>query len=111
MNERAGDVHPLQRRIDADATHIDKLKGHLGKSYSSMTMADVEYLLGRLGSLDPEERVHALNATGEMYLTHTKLDGRFTLRMSIGQSHTQEHHVRAAWVRIVKATGTRRDKS
>jgi aromatic-L-amino-acid/L-tryptophan decarboxylase len=41
--------------------------------------------------------LEAVNATGEMYLTHTSLRGRHTLRMSIGQAWTQERHVEAAW--------------
>jgi aromatic-L-amino-acid decarboxylase len=41
-----------------------------------------------------------LNASGELYLTHTKLDGRYTLRMSIGQSQTEQRHVAAAWEQI-----------
>jgi hypothetical protein len=28
------------------------------------------------------------------------LDGKLALRMSIGQTHTEERHVRAAWDRI-----------
>ena len=38
-----------------------------------------------------------LNATGKLYLTHTVLHGKFTLRMVIGQRTTAERHVRAAW--------------
>jgi aromatic-L-amino-acid decarboxylase len=38
-----------------------------------------------------------LNATGKMFLTHTKLDGKYALRMSIGQTHTQLEHVERAW--------------
>jgi aromatic-L-amino-acid decarboxylase len=41
-----------------------------------------------------------LNRGGELYLTHTKLDGRYTLRMSIGQSHTELRHVAGAWEKI-----------
>ncbi len=37
------------------------------------------------------------NASGALYLTHTRLDGRLALRMSIGQTHTEARHVRAAW--------------
>jgi aromatic-L-amino-acid decarboxylase len=44
-----------------------------------------------------------LNASGELYLTHTKLDGRYTLRMSIGQSQTEQRHVAAAWEQICAA--------
>ncbi len=38
-----------------------------------------------------------LNAGGEIYLTHTKLDGRFVLRMAIGGTWTAETHVAHAW--------------
>ena len=41
-----------------------------------------------------------LNGSGELYLTHTKLDGKFTLRMSIGATTTQARHVQAAWDKI-----------
>ena len=41
-----------------------------------------------------------LNRSGHLYLTHTKLDGKFTLRMSIGQSRTELSHVQRAWERI-----------
>lgn len=42
----------------------------------------------------------ALNRSGDLYLTHTKLDGKMTLRMSIGQTHTERRHVERAWRRI-----------
>ncbi len=41
-----------------------------------------------------------LNQSGHLYLTHTKLDGRFTLRLSVGQTHTELRHVERAWRRI-----------
>lgn len=41
-----------------------------------------------------------LNASGGLFLTHTRLDGRLTLRMSIGQTHTEQRHVERAWRRI-----------
>jgi aromatic-L-amino-acid decarboxylase len=41
-----------------------------------------------------------LNHSGEMYLTHTRLDGKLTLRMSIGQTGTEARHVKAAWDKI-----------
>jgi len=39
----------------------------------------------------------AVNASGEQYLTHTRLDDRLVIRVSIGQAHTEERHVRALW--------------
>ena len=41
-----------------------------------------------------------LNASGKLYLTHTVLDGRYTLRLCVGQTHTEERHVTAAWEEI-----------
>jgi aromatic-L-amino-acid decarboxylase len=41
-----------------------------------------------------------LNQSGELFLTHTKLNGKLTLRLSIGQTDTEERHVRRAWERI-----------
>lgn len=41
-----------------------------------------------------------LNRSGDLFLTHTKLDGKFTLRLSIGQTHTEARHVERAWKRI-----------
>ncbi|MFV2178753.1 aminotransferase class I/II-fold pyridoxal phosphate-dependent enzyme [Actinomadura sp. LOL_016] len=38
-----------------------------------------------------------LNASGELYLTHTKVGGRVLLRMAIGALATTDAHVRAAW--------------
>jgi aromatic-L-amino-acid decarboxylase len=39
----------------------------------------------------------AVNASGEQALTHTRLDDRLVIRVSIGQTHTEERHVRALW--------------
>ncbi len=41
--------------------------------------------------------IDAVNASGEQYLTHTRLDDRLVLRVSIGQTHTEARHVRALW--------------
>ena len=38
-----------------------------------------------------------LNASGEVFLSHTKLGDRYTLRLAIGNLHTTERHVARAW--------------
>ena len=37
------------------------------------------------------------NASGEIFLSHTKLDGRYVLRLAIGNARTTEDDVRRAW--------------
>jgi aromatic-L-amino-acid decarboxylase len=43
------------------------------------------------------ELMEAVNATGEAYLSHTRLHGRTVLRLAIGNVRTEERHVRRAW--------------
>ena len=49
-----------------------------------------------------------LNGSGEMYLTHTMLNGKFTLRVCIGQTQTQARHVERAWELIQAASHVQR---
>jgi aromatic-L-amino-acid decarboxylase len=41
--------------------------------------------------------IDRLNQSGHLYLTHTKLDDKFTLRLCIGQTTTELRHVQRAW--------------
>ena len=47
--------------------------------------------------------LEALNKTGRIYLTHTVLAGRYTLRFCVGQTHTEARHVEAAW-QLIRTT-------
>ena len=45
-----------------------------------------------------------LNRSGDIYLTHTLLNGKFTLRLCIGQTQTATRHVERAWKLIQAAS-------
>jgi len=47
--------------------------------------------------------MESLNQSGELYLTHTTLNGEFTMRFCIGQTNTEARHVQAAWEKIKAA--------
>jgi aromatic-L-amino-acid decarboxylase len=52
----------------------------------------------RDGSDDENEALLArANATGELFISHTKLNGRYVLRLAIGNAGTTEDDVRHAW--------------
>ena len=52
----------------------------------------------RSGSDDENEELLArVNETGELFISHTKLDGRYVLRLAIGNERTTEADVRRAW--------------
>ena len=44
-----------------------------------------------------ERILERVNASGEIFITQTKLDGRYVLRLAIGNARTTEEHVRLAW--------------
>jgi aromatic-L-amino-acid decarboxylase len=44
-----------------------------------------------------EEIMHEINASGTAYLSHTKLNGKFTLRLSIGTLCAEERHIEKIW--------------
>jgi aromatic-L-amino-acid decarboxylase len=91
--------------------HID-----LGQTFARWVREDPRFELAapaplnlvcfRLRSGDEQNQalLDRLNASGDLYLTHTRLDGRLTLRMSIGQAHTEFRHVEKAWARIREET-------
>jgi aromatic-L-amino-acid decarboxylase len=105
---RAFGLEGLRRRI---RRHLE-----LAERFESWVVADGRFELAVPRSLnlvcfrlrgehdpdrDPNEALlERLNASGELFLTHTRLKDRYTLRMSIGQTDTEERHVRAAWERI-----------
>ena len=44
-----------------------------------------------------EALLERANASGEIFISHTKLDGRYVLRLAIGNMRTTEADVRRAW--------------
>ena len=50
-----------------------------------------------------EAIMHAVNAGGDVFLSHTKLTGRYTLRLAIGNIRTEKRHVALAWERLREA--------
>jgi aromatic-L-amino-acid/L-tryptophan decarboxylase len=49
-----------------------------------------------------EELEARVNASGEIFITHTKLDGRYVLRLAIGNARTTEADVRRAWEALTR---------
>jgi aromatic-L-amino-acid decarboxylase len=59
----------------------------------------------RLNGLN-ERLLAAVNASGEVYLSHAMIGGGYTLRLAIGNIRTQELHVARAWA-ILRAEALR----
>jgi aromatic-L-amino-acid decarboxylase len=52
---------------------------------------------GEEGDRANERILDAVNASGEAYLSHTRLGGRTVLRLAIGNADTRQRHVARAW--------------
>jgi aromatic-L-amino-acid decarboxylase len=59
----------------------------------------------RTGDAVNQRILDGVNASGKLYLTHTRLNDRLTLRLSVGQAQTQRRHVERAWELIREAAG------
>jgi aromatic-L-amino-acid decarboxylase len=52
----------------------------------------------RVGSDELNERLlERVNESGRVYMSHTRLDGRYVLRLAIGNADTHDGDVRLAW--------------
>jgi aromatic-L-amino-acid/L-tryptophan decarboxylase len=80
----------LAARVEADSRLV----------LAAPTWLNLVCLRHRDGDEATEALHRALNATGRVYLTHTRLDGRYVIRASIGAWTTEERHVDALWALI-----------
>lgn len=111
---RAFGVRGLADRLRAHVALAQTFAGWVTASADWKLMAPVPFSLvcfryapeGRsdaeLDALN-EAIMHAVNAGGDVFLSHTKLAGRFTLRLAVGNIRTTEAHVALAWQRLNEA--------
>jgi aromatic-L-amino-acid/L-tryptophan decarboxylase len=59
----------------------------------------------RLEASDDENEalLERVNASGEIFISHTRLNGRYVLRLAIGNARTSEDDVRRAWAALRRA--------
>ncbi len=87
--------------------HVD-----LAQQFASWVRSDQDFELAapaplnlvcfrhKAGDAANQSIMDRLNRSGDLFLTHTKLNGKLTLRLCVGQTNTQARHVERAWQRI-----------
>lgn len=97
-------VEGLQRMVRAHVKLAQQLLSWIKADdrFEVMAPAELNLVCFRLKGEDSgnERLLQRLNASGKLYLSHTKLDGKYSLRLCVGQTYTEEEHVRAAWEQI-----------
>jgi aromatic-L-amino-acid/L-tryptophan decarboxylase len=111
---RSFGVNGLQEKVRHNIALANELKSRIEEHELFELLAPVEFglvcfrfhphgiedtdILNRMN----EQLLLAVNATGKMYITHTKLDGRYTLRMVTSQTNIERSHIEQAWNLLVK---------
>ena len=97
------------RRRKQDDGGIEKLERRLAELFEGWVRAEPgwEVVAPRHFSLvcfrrdgsdtENEALLERVNATGEIFITHTRLDDRYVLRLAVGNARTTEEDVRQAW--------------
>jgi aromatic-L-amino-acid decarboxylase len=97
-------VQGLQRHIrahvEAARTLEERIAADLDFELAARRHLSLVCFRHRGGDAVNQRILDRLNASGEAFITHTRLGGRLTLRMAIGGTYTQPHHVEQAWRRI-----------
>ncbi len=57
------------------------------------------------GDTASERLLQRLNAGGKLFISHTKLNGKYALRFCVGQTRTERRHVEDAWQEIRTLAG------
>lgn len=103
-------VEGLRHHIREHVTLAQDFRRHVEASPDFEVIAPSPFNLvcfrHRQGDDVNRQILEKLNADGQIYLTHTVLNGRYTLRMSIGQTQTQARHVARAWELIQEAAAS-----
>jgi aromatic-L-amino-acid/L-tryptophan decarboxylase len=74
-----------------------RVEGHPSLELAAPVPLNLVCLRHRDGDEATQALLDAVNASGEAFCTHTRLDGRLVLRVSIGASHTEARHVERLW--------------
>ena len=113
---RAFGADGLAARLEHHCTLARDFAGWVGAERGWETVAPVLFSLvcfrfAPAGASEADlERINAdilqrVNASGEAYLSHTRLDGRYVLRLAVGNIRTEKRHVARAWALLRDAAG------
>ena len=102
-------AHGLRSHVRRSVECAEWLAGQVERSEAFELAAPVSVGLvcfrHRAGDAFNQALMDRLNRSGALYLTHTRLDDRFVLRLAVGVPATRREHVETAWARIVETAG------
>ena len=90
----------VRRHVEIAQTFSKWVQGD--SRFELMAPAPLNLICFRLKASDElnEELLRRLNCSGRLYLSHTRLNGKYTIRFCVAQTNTELPHVQRAWKTI-----------
>ena len=98
--------HHVRRHVELAQQFVSWVREDANFELAAPAPLNLVCFRHRAGDAVNQSLMDRLNQSGDLYLTHTKLDGKFTLRLCIGQTTTELPHVQRAWRRIRDAASS-----
>ena len=94
--------HHIRRHVELAQQFADWVRHDNDKDFELAAPVPLNLVCFRhkAGDAANQTIMDRLNRSGDLFLTHTKLDGKLTLRLCVGQTNTEAKHVERAWQRI-----------
>jgi aromatic-L-amino-acid decarboxylase len=89
--------HHIRRHVALAQEFAHWVKASADFELAAPTPLNLVCFAHRAGDDFNRRLLERLNQSGKLYLTHTVLNGRYTLRLCVGQTHTEATHMRQAW--------------
>jgi len=92
--------HHIRRHVELAQEFAGWVRNHNDFELAAPVPLNLVCFRHKGGDAANQTIMDRLNQSGDLFLTHTKLNGKLTLRLCVGQTHTEEKHVAQAWQRI-----------
>ena len=92
--------HHIRRHVELAQQFTNWIKADERFELAAPVPLNLVCFRHKAGDKANQKLMDRLNKSGDLYLTHTSMNDRLTLRVCIGQTYTEEKHVQKAWERI-----------
>jgi len=92
--------HHIRRHVELAQRFADWVRHDNGFELAAPVPLNLVCFRYKAGDAANQTIMDRLNRSGDLFLTHTKLNGKLTLRLCVGQTNTEAKHVERAWKRI-----------